>query len=368
MSAAGFVPMVDPAGEYRTLAPEIDAAVRRVLASGRYILGPEGAALETELANYVGANHAVAVASGTDALHLALRAADVGPGDEVVVPAFTFIASAEAVSYTGARPVFADIDPATFNLSPRSLEACLSTRTRAVIAVHLFGQCAALDEIAAICRDRALVLVEDCAQALGADYEGRRAGAWGEFGCFSFYPTKNLAACGDAGLVTVREARHAEALRVLRHHGSRRTYEHDVVGYNSRLDEIQAAVLRVKLRYLEGFNAHRRRVAQAYHARLAGATPTLPYEHGRGTHVYHQFTLRTTERDTLRATLEKAQIASGIYYPIPLHRQPVYATEHAASSLPASESASREVLSLPIHPLLGDAEVDRVVAAVRTAI
>jgi len=367
VSEVAFVPMVDPAGEYRTLAPEIDNAVRRVLASGRYVLGPEGAALEAELAAYVGANHAVAVASGTDALHLALRAAGVGPGDEVVVPAFTFIASAEAVSYTGARPVFADIDPETFNLSPRSLEACLSPRTRAVIAVHLFGQCAALEEIAAICRDRTLVLVEDCAQALGADYDGRRAGAWGEFGCFSFYPTKNLAACGDAGLVTVRDARHAEALRVLRHHGSRRTYEHEVLGYNSRLDEIQAAVLRVKLRYLEGFNAHRRRVAQTYRARLGGAPVALPAEHGRGLHVYHQFTLRCARRDALRATLEQAQVASGIYYPIPLHRQPVYSAERAVRDLPASEAAAREVLSLPIHPLLGDAELERVVAAVRAA-
>ena len=364
---SAILPMVDPAGEYRTLAPEIDDAVRRVLASGRYILGPEGAALEAELAAYVGARHAVAVASGTDALHLALRAAGVGGGDEVVVPAFTFIASAEAVSYTGARPVFADIDPDTFNLSPRSLEACLSPRTRAVIAVHLFGQCAALDEIAAICHDRALVLIEDCAQALGADYDGRRAGAWGEFGCFSFYPTKNLAACGDAGLVTARQARHAEALRVLRHHGSRRSYEHEVIGYNSRLDEIQAAVLRVKLRYLEGFNAHRRHVAQAYRAKLAGARLTLPVEHGRGMHVYHQFTLRSARRDELRSALETARIASGIYYAIPLHRQPAYAAEHAARELPATERASREVLSLPIHPLLSDAELDRVVAAVRAA-
>jgi dTDP-4-amino-4,6-dideoxygalactose transaminase len=254
--------MVDPAAEYRLLKEEIDTAVSRVLASGRYVLGPEGEALERELAAYVGAPHAVGCNSGTDALHLPLVALGVGPGDEVVLPAFTFFATAEAVSYTGATAVFADIDPATFNLSLKSLKEKVTPKTRAVIAVHLFGQCAALDELADLCRARNLALIEDCAQALGAQYQGRRAGSWGDFGCFSFYPTKNLAAVGDAGMITTSSKTHEETLRMLRHHGSRQTYLHERVGWNSRLDELQAAVLRVKLRRLEEFNGARRRVAQ----------------------------------------------------------------------------------------------------------
>ena len=258
------IPMVDPAAEYRSLKSAIDAAVGRVLASGRYVLGPEGEALERELAAYTGAAHAIGCNSGTDALHLPLVAAGIGAGDEVIVPAFTFFATAEAVSYTGARPVFADIDPATFNLDPASFQKCITARTKAVIAVHLFGQSADLDRISTICKDRKLILIEDCAQALGADYDGRRCGSWGDFAGFSFYPTKNLAAVGDAGLMTAKDARHADTLRMLRHHGSRKTYLHEVVGWNSRLDELQAAVLRVKLERLEEFNRSRARIAGVY--------------------------------------------------------------------------------------------------------
>ncbi|MCX7960501.1 MAG: DegT/DnrJ/EryC1/StrS family aminotransferase [Burkholderiales bacterium] len=354
------VPMCDPAAEYGALADEIDAAVRRVLASGRYILGPEGAALEAEIAAFVGAPHAVGVASGTDALHLALRAADIGAGDEVIVPAFTFVATAEAVTYTGARPVFADIDLATFCLDPRSVERCLTARTRAIVAVHLFGQTAPLAELAAIARERRLVLVEDCAQALGADDSGRRAGAWGDFGCFSFYPTKNLAAAGDAGMVTAQSARHAERLRMLRHHGSRQTYLHERLGWNSRLDELQAAILRVKLRHLEAFNARRAALAQRYSALLAGTPLVLPTAHGRGRHVWHQYTVRHRRRDALRAALGEAGIASMIYYPLPLYRQPLYAAEHAGLRLEAAEEAAATVLGLPIYPQLSDADQRRV--------
>ena len=248
------IPMVDPAGEYRALKSEIDAAVGRVLGSGRFVLGPEGEALERELATFLGASHAVGVNSGTDALHLPLVAAGIGPGDEVVVPGFTFFATGEAVSYTGATPVFADVDEGTFNLDPASLTRNITRKTRAVIAVHLFGQCAALDQIADICKARNLILVEDCAQCIGADYDGRRAGSWGDFGAFSFYPTKNLAAAGDAGMISAKSEDHAKTLRMLRHHGSRQTYLHERVGWNSRLDELQAAVLRVKLKHLARFN------------------------------------------------------------------------------------------------------------------
>jgi dTDP-4-amino-4,6-dideoxygalactose transaminase len=365
MKSGDRIPIADPAAEYRELAVEIDQAVRRVLASGRYILGPEGAALESEIAAFVGAPHAVGVNSGTDALHFPLRVAGIGSGDEVVMPSFTFVATAEAVSYTGAQPVFADIDAQSFCLEPRALEKRLTPRTRAVIAVHLYGQCAAMDEISAICRDRKLVLIEDCAQSLGADYDGRRAGSWGDFGCFSFYPTKNLAAAGDAGMITARDARHAERLRMLRHHGSRQSYLHEILGYNSRLDELQAAILRVKLRHLERFNAARAEIARRYRELLEGTPLALPAAHGRGRHIWHQFTVRSARRDALRAALDQAGIASMIYYPVPLHRQPLYAADSAGIDLPATEEAARTVLSLPIFPHLDGEGVRRVGEALR---
>lgn len=364
MSAIG---MLDLRAEYAELREQIDQALRRVLESGHFILGPEGAALEAELAALTGAAHAVAVASGTDALHLALLAAGVGPGDDVVLPAFTFIATAEAVSYTGARPVFADIDPASFNATAATLEAALTPTTRAVIVVHLYGQCAEMPAIAQLCEARGITLIEDCAQAIGADYDGRAAGAWGAFGCFSFYPTKNLGAYGDAGLVTVREAGDAERVRMLRHHGSSRTYQHEFVGYNSRLDELQAAVLRVKLPQLTRFTEARRRAAARYRAGLDGSDIVLPAEHGHGVHVYHQFTIRSERRDALRAKLAAAEIASAVYYPLPVHRQRAYAVSVGTLALPASDAAAASVLSLPIHPYLRESDVDRVCTVLRDA-
>ena len=359
--------MVDPAGEYRALKAEIDAAVGRVFASGRFILGPEGEALEREIAQFVDAQHAVGVNSGTDALHFPLVACGIGPGDEVVVPGFTFFATGEAVSYTGATPVFADVDAATFNLDPASLLKCITKKTKAVIAVHLFGQCAALDEISRICRERKLVLVEDCAQCIGADYDGKRAGSWGAFAGFSFYPTKNLGAVGDAGMITAKDEEHAKTLRMLRHHGSRQTYLHDRVGWNSRLDELQAAVLRVKLRHLAGFNEARRAVARRYREKLAGAKLVLPAEHGRGTHVYHQFTIRSERRDAIREALTKEGIASSVFYPMPLHQQPAYASIAKGVSLPVAERVATSVLSLPINPFLDEASIDRIAVCVRKA-
>ena len=361
------IQMVDPAGEYRALKAEIDAAVSRVFSSGRFVLGPEGEALEREIAAFLGANHAVGVNSGTDALHLPLVAAGVGPGDEVVIPGFTFFATGEAVSYTGATPVFADVDPGTFNLDPGSLTRKITKKTKAVIAVHLFGQCAALDQIVRICQEKKLVLVEDCAQCIGADYDGRRAGSWGDFGGFSFYPTKNLAAAGDAGLITAKSEAHAKTLRMLRHHGSRQTYLHERVGWNSRLDELQAAVLRVKLKHLARFNDARRAVARRYREKLAGANVVLPVEHGRGAHVYHQFTIRSERRDAIREALAKEGIASSVFYPMPLHQQPAYESLAKGMSLPVAEKVAKSVLSLPIHPLLDEASIDRIAACVRKA-
>jgi dTDP-4-amino-4,6-dideoxygalactose transaminase len=308
----------------------------------------------------------VAVANGTDALHLAVRAAGIGPGDEVITPSFTFIATAEAAAYVGARVVFADIDPLTYNLDPASVEAVLTPATRAIIAVHLYGQCADLAALKSLCERRNLVLIEDCAQAIGADFDGRRAGAWGALGCFSFYPTKNLGAYGDAGMVTTNDAKLAQTVRMLRHHGSRETYRHEIVGYNSRLDELQAALLRVKLKSLDRWNARRREHAALYRRELAGAAVGLPAEHGRGAHVYHQFTVRSTKRDALREQLTRRGIASAIYYPIPGHRQPAFSGA-AARELPASDNAAREVLSLPIYPQLTEAQIRHVCETIRAA-
>ena len=361
------VPMLDLAAEYRELEGELSTALRKVVASGRFILGPEGEALEKEIAAYLGVGHAVAVANGTDALHLAVRAAGIGPGDEVISPSFTFIATAEAAAYVGARVVFADIDPATYNLDPAAVEAAITPATRAVIAVHLYGQCADMAALTAICKRRNLTLIEDCAQAIGADFEGRRAGAWGALGCFSFYPTKNLGAYGDAGMVVTNDAQLAQKLRMLRHHGSRETYRHEMVGYNSRLDELQAALLRVKLKSLDRWNALRREHAALYRRELAGAAVGLPAEHGRGAHVYHQFTVRSPRRDALRERLTAAGVASAIYYPIPGHRQPAFKDARSAGNLAASDNAAREVLSLPIYPQLTEAQIRHVCHTIRAA-
>ena len=362
------VPILDLAAELAEVGAEVRAALERVLASGHFILGPEGAALEKEIAALLGVPHAVACNSGTDALHLALRAAGIGPGDEVVTPAFTFIATAEAIAYVHAKPVFADVDPASFNMTAATLERALTPRTRAAIVVHLFGQSAEMPPIVELCRRKNLVLVEDCAQSIGADWEGRQTGAWGDFGCFSFYPTKNLGAYGDAGLVTTREAKHDERLRMLRHHGSRVTYAHEVIGLNSRLDEMQAAILRVKLKHLARFTAARRAHAARYRELLAGAALQLPAEHGRGQHIYHQFTLRLARRDEAKKALAQAGVASGVYYPVPLHRQPVFEKEFGALRLPVAEAAAREVLSLPIYPQLADEQLRHVAAALRACL
>jgi len=354
------IPMVDTVAEYRAFKDEIDAAFARVMASGRFVLGPEGEAFEKEIAAYTGAKHAVGMNSGTDALHLALVAAGIGKGDEVIIPSFTFFATGEAVSYTGATPVFADVDAKTFNLDPKSLR--ITKKTKAIIVVHLFGQCADLEAIAKICKAKKLVLIEDCAQSLGADYKGVKAGSWGDFGCFSFYPTKNLAAAGDAGLVTTNDKKYDATLRMLRHHGSRKTYLHERVGWNSRLDEVQAALLRIKLRKLDEMNAARRKVAARYRTNLTGVD--LPVEDPRGTHVYHQFTIQSPRRDAIREALAKQGISSSVFYPMPLHRQPAYAKK---VSLPVSEKVAKRVLSLPIHPYLETAAIDRICDALRAA-
>ncbi len=354
------IPMVDLKLQYESIKNEIWSGLESVLESTQFVLGAQGEALENEVARYCGVRHAVGVASGTDALHLALRAAGIGPGDEVVTTPFTFIATAEAIAYVGARPVFVDIDLDTFNIDVARVEEVLTGRTRAVLPVHLFGQPADLAPLADLCRQNGLVLIEDCAQSFGASYRGRMTGAWGSLGCFSFFPSKNLGCYGDGGMVVTDDDELACRLRMLRNHGSRERYHHAVIGYNSRLDELQAVVLRTKLKYLDGYNRARRLNAARYNERLVNSGVVSPKEDGRGTHVYHQYTIRIPQRNLVREALAAAGIASAIYYPVPLHQQEVFAAECAGLRLPAAEAAAAEVLSLPMYPELTEKQIDRV--------
>jgi len=361
------IPMVDLKAEYELLGPEIEQAVLAALAATQYIGGPNVRAFEQEVASYCGAKHAIACASGTDALLLALRACGIQPGDEVITTPFTFVATASTITLCGARPVFVDIDPRTYNLDPARVEAAITPRTRAVVPVHLYGQPAHLEPIAALCREHGLRLVEDAAQSFGAEYGGRKSGAYGDMGCFSFYPSKNLGAFGDGGMVITDDDALAAQTRVLASHGSRERYHHSVLGYNSRLDELQAAILRVKLKRIDAFNTQRRRAAHAYNARFADSGLVTPFEDGRGLHVFHQYTLQSERRDAIQAALNAAGIANAIYYPIPLHRQELYAEQYREVTLPVTEDVVKKVISLPISPTLGDASIDRIADVVRAA-
>lgn len=361
------IPLLDLAAEFQELEAELTAAVREVLVSGRYVLGPQVEALETEVARYIGVRHAIGVASGTDALLLALRAVGIRPGDEVIVPDFTFIATASAVRHAGARPVFADVDEALYSMTAATIEPLLSPRTRAVIVVHLYGQTAEVDAIAQLCARRGLQMIEDAAQCFGADFRGRRAGSWGAFGCFSFYPTKNLGAYGDGGMVATDDAGLAARVRLLCNHGSKGAYRHEELGYNSRLDELQAAILRVKLRHVDDFNARRRRHAALYHALLEDTAYARPVEHGEGAHVYHQFTVRHPAREAIRERLKARGIATAVHYPLPLHAQPIL-RDAVEARCPVAERLAREVFSLPMFPQLESAQVHAVAQALRDAL
>jgi dTDP-4-amino-4,6-dideoxygalactose transaminase len=361
-----MIPMVDLNLQYHRLQDEIDGGIRDVLEKCQFILGPNVAAFETEAAEYLGAPQAVAVASGTDALHLALAAAGIGPGDEVITSPFTFIATAEAIRYVGATPVFVDIDPQTFNIDPAKIEAAITPATRAIIPVHLFGQPADMFAISAICGKYALLMVEDCAQSFGAaTFGGTKTGSIGSYGCFSFFPSKNLGCYGDGGMVTLATAELADTVRVLRNHGCRQRYHHHVIGFNSRLDEIQAVVLRAKLKHIDEFNANRRRVAKLYNELLSGLELVVPYEDGKGVHVYHQYTILSAHRERIMKTLAEQEISSAIYYPIPLHRQDVFAEDYRDCSLPVTENVVQQCLSLPIFPEMTEEQVVKVAGAVR---
>lgn len=369
------VPLLDVGRGNQPLRDEFLAAIAAVIDSGRFLHGPEVTQLENHVAQLCGVEHAIGCASGSDALLLALMALDIGPGDEVIVPSFTFFATASAVTRLGAKPVFADIDPATFNIDPAAVGAAVTPATKAIIPVHLFGQCAEMDAIQAIARRHGLRVIEDAAQAIGATYHGRPAGSIGDIGCFSFYPTKNLGAFGDAGMITTRDAELAQRLRLLAAHGMSPRYYHREIGINSRLDTIQAAILGVKLQYLNEWTTARRANAARYWQLFSDANLEqrfgLPHASPGQGHVWNQYTIRVPggRRDEVKAQLSQAGVGAEIYYPVPLHQQECFASlGYRAGSLPATEQAACEVLSLPIFPELTDAELQTVVARLGEAV
>lgn len=363
------VPFLDLRAQHAAIRTEVREAMDRVCDAQQFILGPEVEALEAEVAAFCEARHAVGVSSGTDALLATLMALGVGPGDEVVTSTYSFFASAGVIARLGARPVFADIEPRTFTLDPADLARRLSPRTRAIMPVHLFGACCDMEAIGALAAARGIPVVEDAAQAIGArDARGRSAGTIGVAGCLSFFPTKNLGAFGDGGMILTNDADLAERLRVLRVHGSRPKYYHHAVGGNFRLDALQAAVLRVKLRYLAGWTKARRENAERYRALFAdaGLTDRIVLPADQPGHVYNQFVIRCAERDRLRQRLAARGVGTEIYYPLPLHLQPCFADlGYRAGDLPVAEAAARESLALPIYPELPEAAQRHVVDQIR---
>jgi len=356
-----MIPMVDLKRQYARLKNEMDQAIGQVLEQTQFILGPNVPALEAEIAAYHGLPYAIGCANGTDALLLALCACGIGRGDEVITTPFTFIATAEVAAQIGARPVFADICPDTFNIDPGKIAAKITPQTKAIIPVHLFGHPADMAPIMDIARKHHLKVIEDCAQAFGATYRDQSVGTFGDAGCFSFFPSKNLGCYGDGGMVITRDEAIASKIKMLRNHGSAVRYYHSEVGYNSRLDEIQAAVLRVKLPHINAANEARRAGASAYCLALAGKDMVVPSERPGCKHVYHQFTIRVQNRQAIADALSKAGIASAVYYPVPLHQQDVFVKMYnLKESLPVSEACAGDVLSLPMFPELTPKEIQRI--------
>ena len=363
-----MIPYADLRRQYRAIKPEIDEAVLRVLDSTQFILGDEVVAFEREFAAYCGAADAIGVNSGTSALHLALLAAGIGPGDEVITVPFTFVATAAAVVYAGATPVFVDIDPETFTMAPGAIEQVITPRTRAIMPVHLYGHAADMDPILEIAHRRGLVVIEDAAQAHGARYKGRLCGSIGAMAAFSFYPGKNLGAYGEGGAVVTSDPALATKIRVMRSWGEERRYEHSVKGFNYRMDGIQGAILRVKLRHLDAWTAARRARAADYARAFAGTGIATPVERPDCRHVYHVYAVRLSQRDSTRAALQAADIQTGVHYPIPIHLQPAHADlGYGPGDFPVSEEAAAQVLSLPMFPEMSVEQVEQVAAAVLAA-
>jgi dTDP-4-amino-4,6-dideoxygalactose transaminase len=356
------VPLLDLQAQYATIREELRAAVGDVMESCRFVLGPYVQEFEKAVVDYCGATYAIGVASGTDALLLSLRACQVEPGDEVITTSYSFFATAGVISRLGARPVFVDIDPKTYNINPDLIAEKITPRTKVIMPVHLFGQCAEMDPILSLAEQHNLQLVEDAAQAIGAEYHGRKAGTMGHLGCFSFFPSKNLGGLGDGGMVITDDERLEEMVRILRVHGSKPKYYHSVVGYNSRLDALQAAALQVKLKHLDEWTEARRRHASFYDARLKDLPVVTPHAEGYNRHTYNQYTIRIAHRDGLEQHLQKHEIGTALYYPLPLHLQECYRDlGYRESDLPESEAAARETISIPVYPELSSRQQEYVV-------
>jgi dTDP-4-amino-4,6-dideoxygalactose transaminase len=362
------VPFVDLKAQYRHIADEVDEAIRRVVSSAEFILGADLESFENEFAGYCGARYGVGVDSGASALELSLRACGIGPGDEVITVSHTFIATVSAISWTGAHPVLVDIDPQTFNIDPTRIEQALTGRTRAIIPVHLYGQTADMRPINEIARAHGLVVIEDACQAHGAQFEGRRAGSLADVACFSFYPGKNLGAYGDAGMIVTSDAKIAAKARMLRNYGQRTKNKHEMLGYNRRLDNLQAALLRVKLRYLDRWNALRQSAARMYDEILGGVeTVVVPWRRTSDSHVYHLYVIKHECRDSLLAHLAAHEVSAGLHYPIPVHRQPSYEfLGLEVGALPATEHAASRVLSLPIYPEIEAEQIEKVCSLIKS--
>jgi dTDP-4-amino-4,6-dideoxygalactose transaminase len=360
------VPYLDLAAQLRPIRPEIDTAIARALDHNTFCLGPDVAQFEKDFAQFCGAQHCLGMNSGTSALHIALRLLNIGPGDEVITTPFTFIATSWAISYVGARPVYVDIDDATFNLDPKLVERAITPRTKAVLPVHLYGQPCELDALLSICRKHNLPLIEDACQAHGAKYKGRTVGTFGAISCFSFYPAKNLGACGEGGALVTNDDALAARAKSLREHGSTQRYHHDEVGYNYRMEGIQGAVLGVKLKHLAAWQEGRRRVARRYAELLADTPLRLPREAAGTESAWHLYTVRHPRRDELKKHLEENGVGSAVHYPLPLHLQKVYASlGHKPGDFPVTEKAAGEVLSLPMFAELTDAQILRVAEVVK---
>jgi dTDP-4-amino-4,6-dideoxygalactose transaminase len=359
------VPFVDLGAQHRQLETGLQAAVQRVFQRSSFILGPEIERFEAEFASYLNATSCVAVSSGTAGLHLVLHALDIGPGDEVITVPNTFIATAEAISAVGARPVFVDVDPIAYTMDPTQVERAITARTRAILPVHLYGQPADLDPLMAIARRHNLTIIEDACQAHGAEYKGRKADTLGTAGCFSFYPSKNLGACGEGGAVVTSDAKLAERIRLLRNHGSVSKYEHRFPGYNFRMDELHGAVLAVKLHHLDEWNHRRRMLAEHYNRLLAGSAVIAPAEMPYARHVYHLYVIQADDRETLRRQLAEQDIETGLHYPIPLHLQEAYRSlGYRRGDFPVAERLAERALSLPMYPDLTFEAVEHVASPI----
>ncbi len=361
-----MIPLVDLTAQYHSIKEEIDAAIHATLESGHFILGPAVLKFEESIAAYLGVEHAIGLASGTDALVLALRALDIGAGDEVIVPAYTFFATAGTVMSLGAMPTFVDIDPVTYEMDVAQIEARITPKTKAIIPVHLYGHPANMDPILELARSHGLKVIEDNAQAFGATYRGKKTGSLGDIGCLSFFPTKNLGAFGDGGMVVTNNPALADRMRMLRTHGWKKKYYSEEVGYNSRLDALQAAILQAKLPHVDSWNEKRRAIAQRYSEQLTRLGITTPVECDWGKHVYHLYIIRSDRRDELQAFLKQKGIASEVYYPLPPHLStPCRKLGYREGDFPHAERASRETVALPLYPELTQKQQEEVIAAVR---